>query len=313
MRVTLCVSGQVYRKERINFPRVQGRAEDTFGLLYSKATAGGIKKKGVPTNAEKTRGRGFTLSFCPLDKIHTKLVLGFVHYSVAIMKRGVGHSESNSSGQPGKRRSSRGAALLAAAGSPSSSVQTGAANRTTRRQSSSTTTGAVSPHEASATMKQKGSRAAASSEARPSPRRGKKAGDAAVAPHQRVAVSSTATPRGTTAGVRKRAAGATPSPAAAAAGSTPSSSSRAAVAASTSSKKGRSGGGRGKGKPEAVMSDDSDAARKMLASLLSPVAAAREDSQSEPQGQQQVSCAGVCALLGGVEDTMCVPCELVWV
>eukprot|EP00752_Nemacystus_decipiens_P007478 g6680.t1 len=212
------------------------------------------------------------------------------------MKRGVGHSESSSSGPPGKRRSSRGAALLAAAGSPPSAVQTDAANRTSRR-TPSTTNGAVHlPGEAVTAVKQKGPGAATSAESRSGPsRRSKTASDAAVAPRQRGGVvSSTATSRSTK-GVRK-GAGASPSlaaAAAAAAGSTPSSSSLPAAAASKSSKKGRSGGGRDKGKAsEAAMSADSDVARKMLASLLSPASAATEDYRSETHQRQSISLQG---------------------
>lgn len=199
------------------------------------------------------------------------------------MKRGRGHSESNSSGQPGKRRSTRGNALLAAAGSSSSVQTTGATRTTDSRQASSKATGAVRlPGAAGTATKQKVPRAAISSD----PDRSSRAKKAGVPPQQRGAVSSTATPRGTGAVLRKRGA-ALPAPAATA-GSTPPSPSLAAVADTVSSSRRRGGGGRGKGKSVAE-SDDGDAAIKMLASLLSPVSAAtREDTRSETPQQQQV-------------------------
>lgn len=226
------------------------------------------------------------------------------------MKRGVGHSESNSSGQPSKRRSTRGAALLAAAGTSSSSSKQTSANRTNRRKSSTTNGAAVRiPGAAATAMKQKkGAHAATSSEVRSSPRRTKKAGDAVAPQQQGGAVSSTATPRGAT-GLQKRAASSpSPTAAAAAAGSTPSSSSRAAVAATTSSKKGRGGGWRGKGKLDTA--SDSDVAMKMLASLLSPVAAPREQDSRPETHQHQVRCAGVSPLLEAYLYSHCCVCNL---
>lgn len=236
------------------------------------------------------------------------------------MKRGRGASTASPPGQPGKRRSTRGAALLAAAaggGASSSSaaaVQTG--SRSSKRAPVAKGGGRVAG-EADAAQ-QEGTRSTRTSQVRSngtaavalrsSPRRAKKSSDACTGwlkpAGAAAAVSSTAVSRGTTKGRCKgeeATASSGTATVSATASTNPCPSPLSAGAAIASPKKGRTGGGRGKKVASEADTNggndhagtDSDAAMKMLATLLSPVASTREDTRPRVQQQDQVRCAGV--------------------